>query len=337
MKKLKTLSLFIFILCVIFAESFAQETGIPKACTLSSPDIVIPWDQEVATGVINITYSDYTGYDALGIGEAWVDDHNLGNWNYQYPTQIPFGVSTSGICTTKVKLNWGILTPVDNLGGWAGTWYYGTVNVTKLVGISGPESYTTPRKNSGTITVSWTMNMVGGIAPYQYTWYREVAGAFYPTGTGKTLTETHQYEGIDRSPVVYRIKAQITDAAGKIASGIKTITHYYPVTLDPFAKKNISGEIPDNFLLSQNYPNPFNPSTIISFQLPTASNVNLKIFDVLGKEVAMLAEGMRDAGYYTATFNGLTLPSGIYFARFNVTPQDGSQPFNKTIKMLLVK
>lgn len=83
--------------------------------------------------------------------------------------------------------------------------------------------------------------------------------------------------------------------------------------------------------LDQNYPNPFNPSTQISYQLVAAGHVTLKIYDMLGKEVASLVDGVRPAGEHTAQFDASRLPSGIYFYTLR------TNNFNSTKKMLLVK
>jgi len=88
---------------------------------------------------------------------------------------------------------------------------------------------------------------------------------------------------------------------------------------------------PIRFSLSQNYPNPFNPSTTIRFSLPLRSLVTLKVFDVLGREVATLVDGEMDAGEHSVVYNVKDLPSGVYFYRL----QAGN--FVEQKKMVFVK
>ncbi len=85
------------------------------------------------------------------------------------------------------------------------------------------------------------------------------------------------------------------------------------------------------FNLYQNYPNPFNPSTTINYQIPKSSFVTLKIYDVLGREVANLVNNEKQAGQYNVTFNASKFSSGIYFYRL----QAGD--FISTKKMILMK
>jgi hypothetical protein len=91
--------------------------------------------------------------------------------------------------------------------------------------------------------------------------------------------------------------------------------------------------IPDRFELMQNYPNPFNPATIIKYSIPDRRGVlvTLKVFDLLGGEVTTLVNEQKSPGIYQATFNGISLPSGIYFYQLRA----GS--FVQTKKLVLIK
>jgi hypothetical protein len=100
---------------------------------------------------------------------------------------------------------------------------------------------------------------------------------------------------------------------------------------------NSQPDIPKEFGLSQNYPNPFNPKTVISYRLPVASHLGLKVYDVLGREVATLTEGLKEPGYYTTTFSGSGISSGVYILRLTAAPQDGSKPYIQIRKMMLIK
>jgi bacillolysin len=88
---------------------------------------------------------------------------------------------------------------------------------------------------------------------------------------------------------------------------------------------------PTEFTLSQNYPNPFNPTTVISWQQPVSGHVSLKIYDILGNEVATLVDEEKSTGSYKVTFEGSHLSSGVYFYKI----QTGS--FNQIRKMILIK
>ncbi|MCS7052091.1 MAG: T9SS type A sorting domain-containing protein, partial [Ignavibacterium sp.] len=90
----------------------------------------------------------------------------------------------------------------------------------------------------------------------------------------------------------------------------------------------------DKFTLEQNYPNPFNPTTIISYQIPKSSNVTLKLYDILGNEVATLVNEYKEAGRYEYELKigqNINLSSGIYFYKL----QAGE--FSQIKKMILAK
>ena len=89
--------------------------------------------------------------------------------------------------------------------------------------------------------------------------------------------------------------------------------------------------VPKEFQLQQNYPNPFNPTTTIEFALPKRSSVTLKLFDILGREIATLVDAELESGVHKINFDGQDLASGIYFYRIHA---DG---FLKTKKLMLLK
>jgi len=105
--------------------------------------------------------------------------------------------------------------------------------------------------------------------------------------------------------------------------------------------ENNSSSIPKNFILYQNYPNPFNPNTIINYELGIKSFVNIKVFDINGKEIKTLVNQTKDAGKYeikfSATEGGLQLTSGVYFYRIEVVEDNSGKSFTGTKKMILIR
>jgi hypothetical protein len=105
----------------------------------------------------------------------------------------------------------------------------------------------------------------------------------------------------------------------------------------------VSSEIPVNFSLSQNYPNPFNPVTKIKFSIPHVEvaymrPVQLKVYDALGKEVAVLVNQQLQPGTYEADWDASAFPSGVYYYKLEVSPSTGSgRGFTESKKMVLVK
>ena len=75
--------------------------------------------------------------------------------------------------------------------------------------------------------------------------------------------------------------------------------------------------VPAAITLYQNYPNPFNPTTIISYSLPSPMQTTLAVYDLLGRQVAVLVDQRQLAGEYTIRFNGAGLPAGVYFYRLS--------------------
>ncbi len=120
-------------------------------------------------------------------------------------------------------------------------------------------------------------------------------------------------------------------AGGKTAIVIRTekIYAFSPGNVSP-VNEEVNTTV-NNYSLFQNYPNPFNPSTTIRWQQPEAGVVTLKIYDVLGNEVAMLINEDKPVGEYEIEFNGNNISSGVYFYQIK------SAYFNQTKKMILLK
>lgn len=89
--------------------------------------------------------------------------------------------------------------------------------------------------------------------------------------------------------------------------------------------------IPNEYSISQNYPNPFNPTTKIDYSLPVNSKVQIKIFDITGKEIAVIVNEVQEAGVHTVNFNAGNLSSGVYFYKIS------AGNFTKTHRMILIK
>jgi Secretion system C-terminal sorting domain len=103
------------------------------------------------------------------------------------------------------------------------------------------------------------------------------------------------------------------------------------ISFGPVTAVQPESNVVKDFALNQNYPNPFNPTTNISYSIPKESVVSLKVYNILGMEVATLVNRRQAAGSYNVNFNAADLPSGIYLAKLSTSG------YSKTIKMSLLK
>ena len=101
---------------------------------------------------------------------------------------------------------------------------------------------------------------------------------------------------------------------------------------EPLALSDLANDIPQNISLFQNYPNPFNPTTVISYQLSTASDVNLTIYNLVGQQVATLVAKKQDAGYHQVEWDASRFASGVYYYRLST-----DEGFVQTRKLVLLK
>ncbi len=92
---------------------------------------------------------------------------------------------------------------------------------------------------------------------------------------------------------------------------------------------------PHSFSMTQNYPNPSNPRSKIDYEIPINGKVSIKLYNMIGQEVINIVNEVKEAGYYSAEFDGSNFASGVYFYR--ISAEGEGQSFNKTLKMVLIK
>lgn len=108
------------------------------------------------------------------------------------------------------------------------------------------------------------------------------------------------------------------------------------VIVDPILSVD-EEEIPTVYSLEQNYPNPFNPSTKIRFSIPSQSSVKLKIYNIMGEEVAVIENGVMETGIHEINWNASNLSSGVYLLRIEASSTNSSNEFIDMKKMILMK
>lgn len=183
--------------------------------------------------------------------------------------------------------------------------------------------------------ISWSANTEPDLASYRL--YRRsisapnwVLHATLPAGT-TSFTETDALVDPNNpsDSIYYYVKA--VDVVGNASNPSNTIVIPIHFISDSGKRSVRTTNLPTAFDLSQAYPNPFNPSTVISYALPADVHVTLKVFDMLGREVALLVDDMKAAGYYDVVFEASALASGTYIYRL----QAGD--FGATRKLLLLR
>lgn len=162
----------------------------------------------------------------------------------------------------------------------------------------------------------------------------------------------NDYKGysITNSSGLYRIDSLTSGSYNLMVDRIGYSSQNRQVIITSFSKDTINfifnltkvtnngSEIPGSYFLCNNYPNPFNPKTIIKYQIPSANNVRLFIYDVLGREITTLIDERQEAGTYEIEFDGSNFASGVYFYRMEVQ-KTGSPGYDfiQSKKMVLMK
>ncbi len=245
---------------------------------------------------------------------------SLGNWQQPYASRLTFGVDTSsssfalaykafdgyqaGELTYNFDSTQALCAEVKSKGydisgiSSVGMWVFGDNSGNQLDYILG----TSPAKIVPVDTINW----------YGY--------KFIGMWRDQTDTTTDVFRGI----AVRRLPSAILDNGTIYVDDIQ-------VSGEVTGVKEPVAQLPASFRLFQNYPNPFNPTTSISYQLPTAVHVSLKIYDVLGREVATLVNANQKAGSHAVTLNASALASGVYFCRLDAGTNTATR------EMLMIK
>jgi subtilisin len=226
-------------------------------------------------------------------------------------------------------------------GGTRDDYYgYGILDVAYAVGLEPPPPPLTvtisgpgPVYTSGNYT--WTPSASGGTGSYTYTWYRRIEhhtlDCKYETnwsqvGTGPSYS-SYVYNG--EYDFVVRVNVQSGNQNASAQRKVYPMNNgniVCPTSGDELLALEMDAFVlPTEYAIHDNYPNPFNPSTTIRYEIPEASRVSLVVYDIMGREVQRLVEGVVEQGYYTATWEGRNksgspVASGIYIYRFTALP-----------------
>lgn len=309
-----------------WVQVFTQSGGFLNAIWMASPLTGVMYGDPVA-GRWSLWRTTNGGVNWDSTGMFLAQAGSEAGWNnamYVSGTNLWFGTNNSRVYYSP-------------LGGLTATWqvqsttqassYAIWFNTTTSGMLGGAQLMAT--NNSG---VNWTAvtspgsGNVTGITGSAVNWWftRQATSIYRTTDNGVTFTTDYTapagtFTHIQKAATGSRMWAVRNN--GGIASSLST------VGIDP-----VSTEIPDYYSLSQNYPNPFNPATKFRFSLPQSSAVTIKIYDIAGREVDILANDVyMSAGSYEVNYSADRLSSGVYFYR--LTAND----YAETKKMVLTK
>jgi hypothetical protein len=214
---------------------------------------------------------------------------------------------------------------VNNTGGTSGDAWNNAPNFTISVSNTTPVELTSfvSRIQGSNVQLNWSTatetNNYGFKIDRMETKSSSWENIAFITGNGNSTTN-HSYTYTDKNlnSGVYTYRLVQVDFGGNAT--------YYKL------QGEVKIAVPATFDLSQNYPNPFNPSTLIRYQLPENSDVSLKIYNPIGKEVAQLVNGNIAAGVHEVSFNAAHLSSGVYYYVIRA-----GNNFIQTRKMILLK
>lgn len=207
-------------------------------------------------------------------------------------------------------------------------------NGTKAIAAGGDFEYGSSTVRTSNLGLSWLYDTLGTFGVASGIDFRTPSEGWITLGIAQKFSYTkdtgNSWNSIftpDSMPV---FDVDFTDSLHGWAVGYSgCILKYNPSLVNVY--NNYENIIPDNFILFQNYPNPFNPSTLIYYVLRSDEFVSLKVFDITGKEIAVLVNSFQRKGNYTFRFSGENSPSGVYY--YQLKTSESSQ----VRKMVLLK
>ncbi len=266
----------------------------------------------------------------------WVDVGPTGQWSI---TRNCLGDETDPFNIGYNEL----LTPWSNPSSYV----YGTTNISmKLINSNTVKIYSSidsalalppskPQNLKLTVVnnhpvLTWDANLETDLAGYNI--YRSENGGtpellgFVSQSSRKTFTDYSANTSIPSDQYDYTIKAKDNTNLLSVASDKVSV-----MALAPKINIGVSEKMPSEYFLEQNYPNPFNPTTLLNYSVKETGLVKIKVYDVLGSEIAELVNEIKEAGYHSVEFNASNLPSGVYIYTLQVNG------FSSSNKMLLLK
>jgi hypothetical protein len=212
----------------------------------------------------------------------------------------------------------------NTYGPYSGIWHFTTGNFAPAIPVP-----TFPANGDTGITRTTTLQWLG--SPGASTYRAQIArdslfGQLLQddsTIAGTTLTTVPLPS---RTTCFWRVRAKGTAGSSAYCTVQRFSTGTYVGV-----EGNEEASLPTQYALHQNYPNPFNPATVIAFDVPTTLYVTLSIFDLLGREVAMLVDGLENVGRHEVRWNATDLAGGVYYCRLT------AGTYTKTTKLVLLK
>jgi hypothetical protein len=181
-------------------------------------------------------------------------------------------------------------------------------------------SFTASATNDGNVVLNWSTATETNNHMFEVE-RKAVDGEYFTIGFVEgagTTTEPQNYTYVDKTvetgKYIYRLKQLDFDGRYEYSDEVEV---------------DVNGVL--SFNLEQNYPNPFNPSTIIKYSVPEAGNIRLSVYNTVGEEIAILANGYSQSGFFEVTFDASNLPSGVYMYKLQ---SENSVQFKK---MMLLK